>query len=66
MDVLIEISSVVTFFKTEHKQKRLYIKDLGHLIKVVIEKNPFIKVILFLGTDKSIAECIKEELHSFK
>lgn len=44
MDVLIEISSAVTIFIREHKQKRLYIKELCHLIKVVIENEPLIFV----------------------
>lgn len=44
MDVLIEISSAVTIFIREHKQKHLYIKELCHLTKVVIKNKPLIFV----------------------
>ena len=66
IDVPREVSSVVIIFIIEHKQNHLYIKELCHLFKVVIEKNLFVKLIYFLGTSKLIAECIEEELHSFK
>ena len=64
LDGQIEIKATITLFIPEHKQKRLYAKEICHLIKTVIEKKPLIKIFRFVGTDKSVTTCIEKEIQS--
>ena len=51
-------------FMPKHKQKRLYAKEIFHLIKMDIEKETLIKIFHFVGTDKTITSCIEKEIQS--
>ena len=63
-DEQIEIKATTAMFIPKHKQKRVYAKEIYHLIKMVIEKEPLIKIFRFVGTDKTITSCIEKETQS--
>ena len=48
----------------KHKQHRLHTKKICHLMKTVIEMKPLIKMLCFVGTDKSITICIEKEIQN--
>ena len=64
LDGQIEIKAVIILFIPKHKQKRLFAKEICHLIKTAIEKEPLIKILHFVGTDKSITTCLEKEIQS--
>ena len=60
LDGQIEIKATIAMSIPKHKQKRLYTKEICHLIKTIIEKEPLI--FHFVGTDKTITLCIEKEI----
>ena len=60
----IEIKATIVMFMPKHKQKRLYAKEIFHLIKTDIEKETLIKIFHFVGTEKTITSCIEKEIQS--
>ena len=47
---------------TEKKTETFISKEICHLIKTAIEKEPLIKIFHFVGTDKSITTCLEKEI----
>ena len=51
-------------FIPKHEQKRLYAKEISHLIITGIGKEPLIKIFRFVKTGKTITSCIEKEIQS--
>ena len=64
LDRQIENKVTIAMFIPKHEQKRLYAKEISHLINTGIEKEPLIKTFRFVGTGKTITSCIEKEIQS--
>ena len=64
LDRQMEIKATIAMLIPKHKQKLLYAKEICHLIKTNIEKEPLIKIFRFAGIGKTITLCIEKEIQS--